>query len=71
MKTYRFKVGVEPDQDAAGNPAWFAHCPALESAGGATSGRTQEEALRRIHDVVRRIVQEFIEDGQASPHVSR
>ena len=67
MKTYSFKVVVEPDEDAQGNPAWLAHCPALESIGGATSGRTKEEALRRINEVVRMSVQEFIEDGKALP----
>jgi predicted RNase H-like HicB family nuclease len=67
MKTYSFKVVVEPDEDAQGNPAWFAYCPALESIGGATSGRTREEALRRINEVVRMIVQESVEDGKALP----
>ena len=49
MKTYSFKVVLEPDEDAAGNAAWYAYCPALESAGGATSGRTREEALSNIN----------------------
>ena len=67
MKTYSFKVVVEPNEDAQGNPAWFAYCPALESIGGATSGRTRDEALRRINEVVRMIVQEFAEDGKPLP----
>ncbi len=71
MKTYSFKVVMEPDEDAHGDPAWFAHCPALESIGGATSGRTQEEALRRINEVVRMIVQEFIEEGKPLPEGPR
>ena len=37
MKTYTFKVVVEPDEDALGNPAWHAYCLALESVGAATS----------------------------------
>jgi predicted RNase H-like HicB family nuclease len=64
MKTYSFKVVVEPDGDSQGNPAWLACCPVLESIGATTSGSTKEEALRRI---VRMIVQEFIEDGKALP----
>jgi len=67
MKTYSFKVVLEPDEDADGNPAWHAYCPALESLGGATSGRTREEAWRNINAVVRMIVQEFIEDGKPLP----
>jgi predicted RNase H-like HicB family nuclease len=67
MRTYSFKVVLEPDEDAQGNPAWHAHCPALESFGAATSGRTREEALKNINEVVRMIVQEFIEEGKPLP----
>ena len=67
MKTYTFKVVVEPDEDAAGNPAWHAYCPALESIGGATSGRTREEALKNINELVRMIVEEFAEEGRQLP----
>jgi len=67
VKTYSFKVVVEPDEDAEGNPAWHAYCPALESVGGATSGRTREEALSNINELVHMIVQEFTEEGKALP----
>jgi predicted RNase H-like HicB family nuclease len=67
MKTYSFKAIVEPDEDAQGQPAWFAHCPALESLGAAASGRTPDEALSNVNDIVRMIVQEFIEAGKALP----
>jgi len=33
MKTYIFKVVVEPDEDR-----WHAYCPVLEDKGGATWG---------------------------------
>ena len=67
MKTYIFRVVVEPDEDAQGNPAWHAFCPALESVGAATSGRTREEALRNINVVVHMLVQEFMEEGKPLP----
>ena len=67
MKTYSFKVVVEPDEDADGNPAWHAYCPALVNIGAATSGRTREEALKNINEVVRMIVQESIEEGTPLP----
>ena len=70
MKTYSFKVVVEPDEDAVGNPAWYAYCPALERAGAATSGRTKQDALKKINDVIRMIVQELMEDGQPLPEGS-
>ena len=67
MKTYSFKVVVEPDEDALGNPAWHAYCPALESIGAATSGRTSDEALKNINEVVRMIVEESLEEGRPLP----
>ena len=67
MKTYSFKVVIEPDEDTQGNPAWHAYCPALVKIGAAASGRTRDEALKNINEVVRMIVQEFIEDGKALP----
>jgi predicted RNase H-like HicB family nuclease len=67
MKTYTFKVVVEPDEDALGNPAWHAYCPALESIGAATSGRTRDEALKNINQVVRMIVEESLEEGRPLP----
>ncbi len=66
MKTYRFKVVLETDEDAQGNPAWHARCPALEAIGGATSGRTREEALRNMNEVIHMIVQEFVDEGKAA-----
>jgi len=67
MKTYNFKVVIESDEDARGNPAWHAYCPALVAIGASTSGRTREEALNNINEVVRMIVQEFIEEGRSLP----
>ena len=48
-------------------PGSAAYCPALQSIGGATSGRTREEALKNINIVVHMIVQEFVEDGKPLP----
>jgi predicted RNase H-like HicB family nuclease len=67
MKTYSFKIVLVPDEDAQGNAAWHAYCPALESLGAATSGRTLEEALHNINEVVYAIAQEFIEEGKPLP----
>jgi predicted RNase H-like HicB family nuclease len=68
MKTYNFKVVVEPDEDLNGKPSgWHAYCPALESLGGSTWGETREKALENINEVVRMIVQESVEEGKALP----
>ena len=62
MKTYTFKVVVEPDDDR-----WHAYCPALEQYGAATWGNTAAEALKHIHEVVQMVVEELAEDGIPLP----
>ena len=62
MKTYTFKVVVEPDEDR-----WHAYCPALGQYGAATWGYTREEALKNIHEVVEMVIEELTEDGVAIP----
>ena len=62
MKTYSFKVIVEPDGDQ-----WHAYCPALEQYGAATWGKTSAEAYRHIQEVVQMVVDELIEDGEPIP----
>ena len=62
MKTYSFKVVVEPDNDR-----WHAYCPALERYGAATWGNTSEEALRHIQEVVQIILEELREEGKPIP----
>jgi len=62
MKTYVFRVVVEPDEDR-----WFACCPVLEKRGAATWGYTQEEALKNIGEVVQMVVESMIEHGEPIP----
>jgi len=66
MKTYTFRVIVEPDGDR-----WHAHCPALEQYGAATWGVTQEEALKHIQEVVQMVVEELQEDAVPIPDTPR
>jgi len=62
MKTYTFKVVVEPDADR-----WHAYCPALQQYSAATWGYTREEALKHINEVAQMIIDELREDGLAIP----
>lgn len=62
MRTYAFKVVVEPDGDR-----WHAHCPTLDKFGAATWGNTKEEAFRHIQEVIRMVLEELSEDGIAVP----
>ncbi len=52
MKTYVFRVVVEPDDDG-----WVAYSPALKERGGATWGYTSEEALENIRQVLQMTVE--------------
>ncbi len=65
MKSYVFKVVVEPDEFEDGTPSFHAYCPSL--LGARTQGKTEEEALQNIHDVVKMIVDQLIEDGKSVP----
>lgn len=62
MKTYIFKVVVEPDDDR-----WSAYCPLLLEKGASTWGATREEALRNIQEVVEMVVESLLEEGEAIP----
>lgn len=62
MKTYTFKVVVEPDEDR-----WHAYCPVLEQYGAATWGNTREEALKHIQEVVQMVIEELAEDDAPIP----
>jgi predicted RNase H-like HicB family nuclease len=65
LKSYVFKVVVEPDELEDGTPSFHAYCPTLR--GARTKGKTQEEALQNTHDVVKMIVDQMIEDGDPIP----
>ena len=58
MKTYRFQVIIEQDEDGF----YIADVPALPSCH--TQGKTFEEALENIRVVISICVQEMQENGQ-------
>ena len=62
MKSYVFKVVVEPDEDK-----WHAFVPELEGKGAATWGRTRDEAFRNIQEVARMVIEDMLEDGEPIP----
>ena len=63
MKTYMFRVVVEPDEDR-----WVVYCQALEKYAATTWGNTREEALRHIQEVIQMVLQELMEDQETIPH---
>ena len=62
MKSYIFKVVVEPDEDK-----WHARVPELESKGAATWGGTRDEAFKNIQEVARMVIEDMLEDGEPMP----
>jgi predicted RNase H-like HicB family nuclease len=61
-KSFVFPVVLEQDEDV-----WRAYVPELEAKGAATWGRTKDEALRNIQDVIQMITEEMVEEGQPVP----
>lgn len=62
MKSYVFKVIIEPDKFEDGRDAWHAFCPALK--GGHTWGHTYAEALANFREAIDLYVQDLIEAGE-------
>ncbi len=56
MKTYVFRVEIEPDEEG-----WRAFYPPLEEFGASTWGESREAALEHIQEVLTMIVEERIE----------
>lgn len=68
MKTYNFKVILEPDEDFDGNPARFhAFCPVLERQGASTCGETESEALKNIESLIHMVVGSMKQHGEPIP----
>lgn len=65
MKSYVFKVTVEPDKFEDGREAWHAYCPALK--GCHTWGHTYEEALANAREAIDLYVQDLVESGEPVP----
>lgn len=65
MRTYSFKVVIEPDEGG-----FHAYCPALRRYGAVSQGATEAEAARNIDEVIHMIVDELREDGVPLPSAS-
>lgn len=59
MKTYVFKVDLEPDEEG-----WRAFYLPWENIGASTWGKTKEEAIKNIQEVLSMIIEEFIKEGK-------
>ena len=64
MKTYVFKVMIEPDEEG-----WRAFYPAWEHLGAATWGCTQEEAMKNIREVLEMVLEDLVEENDPIPEM--
>jgi predicted RNase H-like HicB family nuclease len=62
MVSYTFRVNLEPDDEG-----WRAFYPPLERIGASTWGKSREEAIRNLEEVLSMIVEEFKEEGRPLP----
>lgn len=65
MKSYVFKVVIEDDQFDDGRTGFSASCPSLE--GAYTWGETREQALQRIQEAIKLILDELHDEGKPIP----
>lgn len=66
MKSYVFRVVIEKDEDV-----YHAYCPALKDKAAYTWGRTEEEALKHIQEVVQMVIEEMLKEGDPIPTGSK
>ena len=59
MQTYIFQVELEPDEDG-----WHIFYAPWREIGASTWGRTREEAMQNIREVLTMILEEFEEEGK-------
>ena len=67
MKSYSFKAIIEEDFFEDGPPAYRAYVPILKEKGASTWGKTKEEAIRDIQEVVEMIIDSMKEAGEPIP----
>lgn len=59
MKTYQFRVVIEPDEEG-----WHIYYPPWGRLGASTWGYTPEEAVQYIKEVLEMIIEELLEEGK-------
>ena len=68
MKTYNFRIVIEPDEDFDGKPSGFhAYAPVLQKKGASTWGETEAEAMKNIEEALRLVLDSMREHGEPIP----
>lgn len=67
MRTYVCDIVLEPDEHPSGEAVWHVYCPALVEQGASTWGKTEEEALANIREVLEMTIESMLEHGETIP----
>jgi predicted RNase H-like HicB family nuclease len=65
VKSYTFKVVIEEDVFPDGSVGYFASVPALEQLGAATQGKTRQEAMQNLQEVLHLLLEELLAEGKS------
>jgi predicted RNase H-like HicB family nuclease len=68
VKSYTFKIAIEPDEYPDGRPAYHAYVPALP--GCRTWAATYEEVLHNIQEATELVVEDMLSRGEKLPERS-
>jgi len=71
VKSYTFRAVLEEDTFPDGSAGFFAYVPELEHLGAATQGKTPQEALKNLQEVLEMIVEELVEEKKSIPEVAK
>ncbi len=63
MKTYLFPIEFIEEDDGR----WSVYVPELTAEGATSWGRTRDEALSNIQEVMQMLIEEWLEDGKPLP----
>ena len=66
-KSYTFEVVLEEDSYPDGTLGYSARVPALEHLGAATHGRTAEDTLKSMQEILTMILENLAEEGKQIP----
>jgi predicted RNase H-like HicB family nuclease len=65
VKSYTFKVAIEEDTFPDASVGYFVSIPDLEHLGAATQGKTREEAMQNLQEVLHLILEELLAEGKS------
>lgn len=63
---YRFHIVIKPDEQN-----WLAYSPEMEKNGAVASGKTPQEALKNIQEVLELVVEDMVANNEKIPQIRK